>query len=146
MNDSIFNSIKKVLGIAEDYHAFDVDILMYINSTLAVLNQLGVGPANGFSIEDDTKTWLAFMGDDPRLNLVKSYMVLKVRKDFDPPASGFLTNAITAQIDEYVWRITVAADSYDIPDDTDLSGYMRRDVYDPNAYHDDLMVVDGGSL
>ena len=146
MNDSIFNSIKKVLGVAEDYHAFDVDILMHINSTLAILNQLGVGPANGFSIEDETQTWLAFMGDDPRLNLVKSYMALKVRKDFDPPASGFLTNAITAQIDEYVWRITVAADSYDIPDHTDLSGYMRRDVYDPNAYHDDLMVVDGGSL
>ena len=110
MNDSIFNSIKKVLGIAEDYHAFDVDILMHINSTLAVLNQLGVGPTNGFSVIDDTQTWIDYMGDDARLNLVKSYMALKIRKDFDPPNSGFVTNAITAQIDEYVWRIATAAE------------------------------------
>ena len=108
--DSILNSIKKVLGVDEAYHAFDVDILMHINSALAVLNQLGVGLSNGFTVVDNTQTWAAFMGDDPRLNLVKSYVALKVRKDFDPPNSGFVTNAITAQIDEYVWRIATAAE------------------------------------
>ena len=43
--DSILTSIKKLLGITEEYEHFDQDIIMHINSVFSVLTQLGVGPA-----------------------------------------------------------------------------------------------------
>lgn len=105
--DSILTSIKKNLGLAEGYTAFDPDILMYTNSVLATLNQIGVGPAEGFQIEDATATWESFLGTDPRLNTVKAYSVLKVRMLFDPPSTSFAIEAINKQITEFEWRINV---------------------------------------
>lgn len=107
MSDSILTSTKKVLGIEEDYTPFDLDILMHINSALATLNQLGVGPEEGFSIEDETETWSDFLGDDPRLNSVKTYVYLKTRFAFDPPGTSYLINAIQKQIEELEWRLNV---------------------------------------
>lgn len=103
--DSILTSTKKVLGIDESYTAFDLDILMHINSVFVTLNQLGVGPANGFAIEDKTTTWDAFLGTDLRLNNVKSYMYLRVRLLFDPPSTSYLIDAMKAQILELEVRM-----------------------------------------
>ena len=86
--DSILTSIKKLLGIAEEYEHFDPDIVMYINSAFSVLTQLGVGPEEGFRIEDASKTWSEFLYDDPRLEFVKTFIYLKVRLAFDPPLSS----------------------------------------------------------
>ena len=43
--ESILTSIKKMLGIDEEYTHFDADVIMDINSVLMILTQLGVGPA-----------------------------------------------------------------------------------------------------
>ena len=75
--ESILTSIKKLLGIEEEYTQFDNDIIMHINSVFLNLTQLGVGPAEGFLIEDDTATWEDFIGDSNQLQAVKSYMYLK---------------------------------------------------------------------
>ena len=83
--DSILTSIKKLLGITEEYEHFDPDIVMHINSVFSVLTQLGVGPAEGFRIEDDGAEWSEFLQDDFRLEFVKTYIYLKVRLAFDPP-------------------------------------------------------------
>lgn len=107
MSASILDSTKKVLGIDADYTAFDMDIIMHINSALATLNQLGVGPDEGFSIEDNTAKWGDLLGDDKRLNQVKSYVYLKVRVMFDPPASSFVLSSFQEQIKEHEWRINV---------------------------------------
>lgn len=107
MSDSILTSVKKVLGITEDYTAFDVDIVMHINSTFARLNSLGVGPALGFAIEDASATWDAFLGPDPNLNNVKSYVYQSVRLIFDPPATSFHTEALKQQIEKAEWLINV---------------------------------------
>jgi len=104
---SILTSIKKSLNLAEDYEAFDQDVIMHINSVFSTLNQLGVGPVNGFMIQDKTPTWDAFLGSDPRLNHVKTYVFLRVRLLFDPPATGFHTTAINDQIKELEWRLNV---------------------------------------
>lgn len=104
---SILTSTKKSLNLAEDYEAFDPDIIMHINSVFSTLNQLGVGPVNGFMIEDKTPTWDAFLGSDPRLNHVKTYVFLRVRLLFDPPSTGFHTTAIEKQIKELEWRLNV---------------------------------------
>lgn len=103
---SILESVKKNLGIQADYLAFDPDIIMHINTTLSVLNQLGIGPAAGFVIEDDTATWTDFLNDSAPLNLVKTYIYLQVRMYFDPPATSFAIEAMERQIEQLTWRIS----------------------------------------
>jgi hypothetical protein len=107
MTDSILTSIKKNLGVPEDYTVFDPDIIIYINSALATLTQLGVGPAEGFMIEDETATWSTYLGADPRLNPVKTYIQLRVRMLFDPPQTSYLIEAMKQQIQEHEWRLNV---------------------------------------
>lgn len=105
-SESILTSIKKLLGIAEDYEQFDIDLVMHINTVFATLHQLGVGPDNGFFIEDKFADWTEFMGDDPRLNLVKSYVHLRVKLLFDPPPGSAVLEAMDRTIKELEWRIT----------------------------------------
>ena len=107
MTESILDSTKKILGIEADYPAFDVDIIMHINSALATLTQLGVGPDEGYMIEDSDAEWGDFLDGDPRLNPVKSYVFLKTRVVFDPPTTSFVLSALQEQIKEHEWRINV---------------------------------------
>lgn len=108
--DSILTSIKKLLGIAEEYEHFDSDIIVFINSAFSVLTQLGVGPEEGFRIEDASKTWSEFLYDDSRLEFVKTFVHLKVKLGFDPPQSSAAIEAINRQISELEWRINVTVD------------------------------------
>ncbi len=105
MSDSILNSTKKVLGIEAGYTPFDVDILMHINSVFTTVSQLGVGPVNGFMIEDAAATWDTYLGEDLNLNSVKTYVFLKVRLIFDPPTTAHALNAVQEQIAELEWRL-----------------------------------------
>ena len=106
MNESILTSVKMgVGGIIEMDESFDDDIILHINTTLAELVQLGVGPKDGFEINDKTATWQDFIGDDKLLNMVKTYTVLNVRMLFDPPSSGTAAKSFEQQIDKLGWRI-----------------------------------------
>lgn len=111
MSTSILESTKKALGVSEDYHVFDSDILMHINTTFSTLTQLGLGPAEGFSIEDVDATWDTLLRGDARLNNVKTYVYLKVRLLFDPPTTSYLLQAIQDQIKELEWRINTAQET-----------------------------------
>lgn len=113
MDESILNSVKKILGIASDYDAFDTDIIIHINSVFSTLNQLGLGPDEGFMIEDDSAVWGDFLLDDMRLNSVKTYVYLKVRILFDPPTSGFVLTALQEQSKELEWRLNVYREGRD---------------------------------
>lgn len=105
MDDSILNTIKKLLGLDEDYDAFDTDVIVHINTYLGVLNELGVG-VEGFSIEDDEATWSEFLAKNTvPLNEVKSYVYMRVRQVFDPPTSSILNQTLDKQIDELGWRM-----------------------------------------
>jgi hypothetical protein len=104
---SILDSTKKALGIAPDYDAFDPDITMHINSVFVTLHQLGVGPAEGFAIEGPDEEWSTFLGDNKLLNNVRSYVYLRVRLLFDPPATSFTLDAMKQQAQEFEWRINV---------------------------------------
>lgn len=111
ISESILTSIKKLLGIDENYTHFDADIVMHINSVFSILTQMGVGPANGFSISGKDETWSAFITDKPNIfSLVKSYVYMKVRLLFDPPLSSAAIESINRQISEFEWRLFVAAD------------------------------------
>lgn len=110
METSILTSIKKMLGVAEDYTEFDEDIITHINSVFLNLTQLGVGPEEGFMIEDDTAVWEDFIDDSIQLQAVKTYMYLKVKLLFDPPLSSSVTESFTRMISELEWRLNVAVD------------------------------------
>ena len=109
--ESILTSIKKLLGITEEYDQFDPDIIMHINSVFMILTQLGVGPAEGFSIEDDTAVWTDFIQDVKKLESVKTYIYLKVKFAFDPPLSSAVIESMNRLINELEWRLNVAAES-----------------------------------
>lgn len=108
METSILTSTKNVLGIAEDYTVFDLDIITHINTAFSTLTQLGVGPANGFMIEDEVAVWDDFIPmDDFQYNSVKTYVFLRVRLLFDPPQTSYLIAATQKQIEELEWRLNI---------------------------------------
>lgn len=109
--ESILTSIKKLLGIAEEYDHFDPDIIMHINSVFMILTQLGVGPSTGFIIEDETTTWAEFVPDSVSIEAVKSYVYLKVKLLFDPPDRSAVMEATNKLISELEFRLNVAAES-----------------------------------
>lgn len=109
--ESILTSIKKLLGITEDYTHFDTDIILHINTVFMVLNQLGIGPANGFSISDKTATWDEFLPtDNKNFEAVKTYIHLKVKLIFDPPLSSAVMESMKQMISELEWRLNVEAE------------------------------------
>lgn len=114
MEASILISTKKILGLPEEYTVYDLDILTHINSTFSILSQLGVGPVDGFYIEDETALWSDFVTTSNQLHLVRTYVFLKVRMLFDPPATSFLIEATNNQIREYEWRLNIFREN-DIP-------------------------------
>jgi hypothetical protein len=132
MSESILTSVKKNLGVAESYEVFDPDITMYINTAFSTLTQLGVGPVEGFAIQDKSTLWSAFLGSDPRLNAVKTYVTLRARMLFDPPQTSYLVTAFEKQILEHEWRLNV---------------YMEHTIWtdpDPDDLSDEGEVLDGG--
>ena len=110
MTNSILNSTKKILGIAAEYKAFDLDIITHINSVFATLQQLGVGPVEGFMIEDEHPEWDTFLGGNVPLNQVKTYMFMRTKLVFDPPPNSFGISSMNDQIKEMEWRMMVLVD------------------------------------
>lgn len=111
MEESILASIKKLLGITEEYEYFNLDIIIHINSVFMDLTQLGVGPEAGFMIEDDSSVWSDFISDVGKLEAVKTYIYLRVKLLFDPPSSAAVIEAMNRQIEKLEWRLNVAAES-----------------------------------
>lgn len=112
--DSILNSVKARVNLDEDYHAFDEDVLVAINSAFDTLTQLGLGPEEGFQITDDTTTWDDYVtAGVPALHLssVKTYIALKVRLVFDPPQSSYGISAMERQIQELEWRLNTTREA-----------------------------------
>ena len=104
--DSILQSIEKLLGLDENYDAFDDDVMMHINSVLMILTQLGVGPKNGFSITGEEETWGDYLGEDiSKLSAVKTYVYLKVKTMFDPTSSSVVNEATKEMLKELEWRL-----------------------------------------
>lgn len=110
MEDSILISIKKLLGITENFIQFDADIIMHINSVFCILTQLGVGCENGFFISGSSEVWSDFISESEILGIVKTYIYLRVRLLFDPPQNSSVIASIEKNISELEWRINTAVD------------------------------------
>ena len=112
--ESILTSIKKLLGIAEEYTQFDADLIMHINSVFSILTQLGVGPSKGFVITDSSASWDDFLPEGgEKLQAIKTYMYMKVRLMFDPPTSSAVMESMNRMVNEFEWRLNVAVDPGD---------------------------------
>lgn len=118
MENSILISVKKVLGVGADCSDFDEDIIMHINSVLAILRQLAVGPEEGYAISGVEETWTDYLGDDSlHINMVKSYICAKVRTMFDAPVSSSVMDSLKRICDEFEWRANVAAENKMLDDE-----------------------------
>lgn len=105
MNESILTSIKKLLGITEEYTHFDADIIIHINTVFMTLHQMGVGPEEGYRITDESDVWDDYIEEDDNLEAVKTYVYLKVKMIFDPPQGGATAEAYRQTISELEWRL-----------------------------------------
>ena len=132
MTESILTSTKKILGLDASYTAFDLDILTHINSAFSTLNQLGIGPEDGYAIEDDDATWDAFFGTNLRYNSIKTYVYMSVKMVFDPPPSSYAVTAMKEQKQELEWRLNVVREQTEWVDP------------DPDDVEEDE-ILDGGS-
>lgn len=113
MSTSILNDTKKLLGIEADIDNFDQDIIIGINSTLVGLKQIGVLENNFSVVEDSDTLWSDVFATRDDLQLIKSYLYLKVRLFFDPPSNSFLVDAIQRQINEHEWRLREENEIYE---------------------------------
>lgn len=109
--DSILQSIKKLLGPGAEQTEFDQEILMDINGVFFELQQLDVGPEEGFAIYDETAKWIDFTTNKKLLSAIKPYMYLKVKLIFDPPTSSSVLTSFENMVNRFEWRINVAAES-----------------------------------
>ena len=110
MNDSILDTIKKMLGIYPEDTAFDDELVIHINGAIADLTHVGGGPLEGFSITDRSNTWSEFTTDQTLANEAKTYVYCKVRLIFDPPSNSFVVDSINKTKDEAQWRVYMIAD------------------------------------
>lgn len=112
MEESIFESIKALLGSDSSYEAFDQDILIQINTAISILTQLGVGPHEGFVVTGPDETWDDFLGESNYpLHMVRTYVYMKVKIAFDPPVNPSVLTAYQETCKEYEWRMNVAAET-----------------------------------
>lgn len=111
MQESILTSVKKMLGIEEEYDHFDMDIILHINTFFSVLHQMGVGPVGGFQITDKEQKWTDFANiSEVSLNIVKNYIYMNVKLVFDPPSSSSTVETYNKLIKEYEWRLYTDAE------------------------------------
>lgn len=127
VRDSILYSVKKQLGLEPDYKAFDNELILHINSVFAILHQMGVGPKKVFSISGSIEEWNDF-SKDPRLDMVRTYMFMKVRLLFDPPSGATMFQAMNDQVDEYEFRLYVLGDESEGGDINDIYSGRHRTV------------------
>lgn len=127
MSDSILDTVKQALLIPVDYDVFDPQVVMYINSAFSALNQIGLGPEEGFVVTDNTQLWSQFIGNEKRIENLKVYVCVRARLLFDPPTTAYLVEALQGEAEQALWRLSIHRErwGWDNPqlDDTDTTHF-----------------------
>jgi hypothetical protein len=112
MEQSILNSTKKILNVDPANTSFDLDILTHINAAFSHLQQLGIGPEEGFIIEDEDAVWDDFVSAPAHIvSAVKTNVYLRVRLLFDPPTVSHVLTAMQQQLQESDGRLSIMRES-----------------------------------
>ena len=122
--DSILGTIKKMLGLDLEYNAFDQDIIVFLNSGFMKLQQIGVGPVSGFSIDGVGQRWEEFLPTGVMIEGAKTYLYLGVKMMFDPPGNSYVMEAMKQEKEELEWRLREQAEFY--PGDGSKKGYFEQ--------------------
>lgn len=109
MNESILDTIRRMLGIPDD-GSYDDDIIVNINAAFFTLYQLGVGTLEPFVVKSDQDVWSSFTKDSNKLEAVKLYIYIRTRLAFDPPSTSFVIDSLKKTADEIEWRLTAEHD------------------------------------
>lgn len=104
--DSILLTVKTHCNVSTEDTSFDGELIEHINTILSILPQLGIGPDEGFAIENKTDEWSDFLPVDSKIGLIKGYVGKRVRLQFDPPSNSQHLEALKAAISELESRIT----------------------------------------
>lgn len=138
--ESILDTVKKALGLDSTDTSFDIDITLFVNSAFGSLRQLGIGSDTGFIISDNTTLWAQYVSNLALLGLIKSYVFMKVKLAFDPPATSFGIDAVKNQIQELAWYINIGAEQFTPPSDP-FGGAVPQFVYVPKIVQVDFNSV-----
>lgn len=103
--NNVLQTIKKVLGIANEDSSFNQDLILYINSTIGILDQLGISDRIITQVIDIDTTWSEVFGETDDLEIVKTYIGFRVKSMFDPPTNSAAIEALNRMISEFEWRI-----------------------------------------
>ena len=114
----VLQDIKKLIGFDADYNAYDQDLIIFTNSVLAVLKQIGVDVRGTLSFEAG-ESWEDILGKHADIEMIKEYVYLRVKMVFDPPASATIANAYNETIKELEWRINLEVE---VPSDSVMEG------------------------
>lgn len=143
-SDSILATIKKMLGLDDNYEAFNTDVIVFINAAMMTLQQIGVGPVEGFTVTDLTQTWSDFLPEGKMMEAVKTYIYLSVKMTFDPPANSFVMDAMKSQKEELEWRLREQAEFY--PGDGSTKGYWEARDPETGELEDDPENLPDGAV
>lgn len=130
MMDSILKTIAKLFGYDDEYDHFNTDLIVFINTAFNFLTQLGIGPEEGFRIAGTDETWSDFTNDKILLEMVKSYVYMKVKLSFDPPSSGTVMQAYKDQLQELEYRIYIQANPVDTFETEKVSYSSNKDLFE----------------
>lgn len=111
INESILNSIKKLLNIPIEEKAFDADIIIHINSVISSLLQIGIGPKDGYRISDENDLWEDYIPEESNIDYIKTYIYLRVKMIFDPPLNSSVLQSLNETIRELEWRLHINYES-----------------------------------
>jgi hypothetical protein len=85
-------------------------------------------------ITDSTSTWDEVLGTTSNYNLAKSYVYLRVRILFDPPNTSFVLTALSDQLRELEWRLSV---------EREATGWVNPNL---DVDLEEETVLDGGAV
>lgn len=113
-NVSILDQVKTQIGYPADVRVFDNAIIPVVNSALAFLHQVGIGPSIPFMITGPTETWADFWAQsetDTTTAMAMEYVHLKVWSVFDPPSKVGMQDTLREMITELENRMTDISDA-----------------------------------
>lgn len=100
---TILGDIKNAVGVDEHNLGFDKELLIWINTAASALTQIGLTEFETLIIEANTE-WPTF-DNETILASVRSYLVMRVRKMFDPIPSETIAKSFDSLITEFEGRI-----------------------------------------
>ena len=100
MNNSILRTTKKLLNVDPDDKNFEDQILTHINAALGTLTSMGVGPAEGLYVTDDSAEWTDFVTDPKMIGILQEYVCVRCRPIFDAPSTSFVADSLKKREDE----------------------------------------------